>query len=210
MFLPLPLISNTAVFSGTTVSDNFQTITELYNEKADFSYNWKDWTKDVFNNKAADLRNHYISYGVESFEFNPYSDVVLTMKYYDMISVSLAEIVVQFLPLDFQYLGSTWFNPAAEHFATVLQLNLYSQSELNFYIEYFVTMGIMDYISPALDAFNVAKSGIVKAWGLPSQCDSKLFMSIKTDYEQTGSKIRTYQAELPGAMLCGEEAGKVK
>jgi hypothetical protein len=95
----------------------------------------------------------------------------------------------------------------------MIQLNLYSDNTLNYYIEYYVTYFIEEYGLLAIHYINEAKIGIAIAYELPEECKTNLTLSLDTYYEPVRDsscmdEIVYYQMVLYGSNICQSESGQ--
>ena len=165
----------------------------------------------VRENRNAEIRNHLISIGVESFDFGSETQL---LKEVDDVLQSVLGIVVQILP-QFDYLGSTMFDPQTnERFVHQLQLDLFAKSEVNYYIETYVTLAIEDWIKPAVAMFNEAKRGFLIIYPeIPEQFSSNVIVDLTTFYEPVCGRncedtFTDFEFIINGVELCGTDRGE--
>ena len=84
----------------------------LWYKQAHFNFTAKGWEEGVTENSGADMRNHFIKYCLlDKFYYDKsyYEDWEGMLKPWDTMSQSFLHAVLPYLPFDFQYVGSTWF-----------------------------------------------------------------------------------------------------
>ena len=182
----------------------------LLYKNANWDYQNKDWERMVRENYNANIRNHLVTIGVESFDFGGNERIIREV---DDVIQSVLGILVQVLP-QFDYLGSTMFDPQTDRFVHLLQLDLFSQSEVNYYIETYVTLAIEDWIKPAVAMFNEAKRGLVLTYPeIPQQFLSNVIVDLTTFYEPVCGRncsdtYTDFELIIHGVEICGNKKGE--
>ena len=147
------------------------------------------------DNYDAEIRNHLISIGIDSFDLsNEYE--YQEFKQWDTFLQDVFSTVVQVLP-QFRYLGSTVDDPQTDRFVHQLQLDLFSKSEFNANIELYVTTAIEEYIKPFIANANKIKRSVAILYPeiIPPIFSRNLIFELKTVYEPVRPKVKLLNSE---------------